>query len=277
MPTALANDGVTISYQIQGRGPATLLFMHGWAGSGSYFDEVIGELDLSALRTITVDFRGHGDSQKLVDPYDCDRIAADVWTVADAAGVDNVILVGFSMSGKFAQHVALGRLARVSGLILVGGLPSSELPLPQAVVRDWVGRAGDRERLRELVAMFISDSVDQAAFERFLDDAVNVPAAVLECTMQTCISTTLTERVESLQMPVLIVGGKRDPIFTPETLAEVVRNLPRARGICLDCNHEIPLERPRELAHLIESFVCGLGIGCRGTVESLSGRAAHLG
>jgi pimeloyl-ACP methyl ester carboxylesterase len=45
MATVLADDGVRISYCVQGAGPTTLLFMHGWAGSGAYFDEVIGGLD----------------------------------------------------------------------------------------------------------------------------------------------------------------------------------------------------------------------------------------
>jgi hypothetical protein len=43
----------------------------------------------------------------------------------------------------------------------------------------------------------------------------------------------------------------------------LARSLPRARGICLDCNHEIEMERPLELARLIEAFVCGLGAGCQ--------------
>jgi pimeloyl-ACP methyl ester carboxylesterase len=59
--------------------------MHGWAGSGAHFEEVIAELDLNAIRVITMDFRGHGDSEKAVKPYGLDQIADDVWSVAEAA------------------------------------------------------------------------------------------------------------------------------------------------------------------------------------------------
>jgi pimeloyl-ACP methyl ester carboxylesterase len=147
--------------------------------------------------------------------------------------------------------------------VLVAGLPASELPFPQDVARDWVSRAGDREGLRDLLGPFISGPVDAAVFDRFLDSAVKVPAAVLECTLQTCISTSFADRLELLQMPTLVVGGRHDPIFAPEAVAHVARSLPCARGICLGCNHEIPMERPQELAHVIEAFVAGLGIGCR--------------
>jgi len=270
MATARADDGVGISYRVQGAGPKTLLFMHGWAGSGAYFDEVIGELDLNAIQVVTMDFRGHGDSEKSVKPYDADRIADDVWTVADAAGALNVVIVGFSMSGKFAQYVALRRPDRVSGLVLVGGFPASPIPFPQDLLRDWVGRAGNRERLREMLVPFISEPVDAAILDRFLENAVRVPAPVLECTLQTCISMSFADCVESLRMPILVVGGQRDVFFPGEAVAQLARSLPCARGISLPCNHEVPMEQPRELAHLIEAFVSGLGVGCRALAASRS-------
>src|SRR6478672_5168533 len=105
MATVTANDGVTLSYQVHGNGPASVLYMHGWAGSGAQFDETTGDLDLNALRVVTMDFRGHGQSEKVVRPYGLDRIADDVWTVADAIGAKELVLIGFSMSGKFAQYV----------------------------------------------------------------------------------------------------------------------------------------------------------------------------
>jgi 3-oxoadipate enol-lactonase len=266
MPTVLADDGVKLSYQVHGSGPTTVLYMHGWAGSGAQFDEAIADFDLIALRVVTMDFRGHGDSEKAVPPYGLDRIAGDVWAVADAVGAASVVLVGYSMSGKFAQYVALRRPERISGLVLLAGFPASEMAFPQEVARDWIGRAGDRKRLRELVMPFVSEPVDSAVFDRYIDHAAKVPAASLECTLQTCIRTSFVDRVESLTMPTLIVGGKRDSYFPPEAVAQLARSLPCARGIALECNHEIGLERPRELAHLIEAFVCGLGVGCRAPV-----------
>jgi len=239
------------------------MYMHGWAGSGAHFDEVIGELDLNALRIITMDFRGHGDSEKAVKPYDLDRIADDVWSVADAAGAANFVLVGFSMSGKFAQYVALRRPERVSGLVLVAGFPASEMAFPQEVANDWVSRAGDRARLLELIMPFISEPVDASVLDRYVDHATKVPAAALESTLQACIRSSFADRVELLTMPILIVGGRRDAYFDSEAVARLARNLPCARGVCFECNHEIPMERPRELAHVLEAFVAGLGVGCR--------------
>ena len=267
MPTVLADDGVTLGYQVQGHGPTTLLFMHGWAGSGAYFDDVVGELDLNALRSSRSTSEVTG-VEKAVGPYDLERISNDVWTLVDDLGVTQLVLVGFSMSGKFAQYVATCRPERVLGLVLVAGFPASEFPFPQDVVRDWVARAGTANGCGTFTP-FISEPVDAAVLDRFLDDAVKVPAAVLDCTLQTAIRASFADRVESLRMPTLVVGGKRDPLFRQEAVAQLARSLPCARGICLACNHEIPMERPHELAHAIEAFVSGLGVGCR-TVAAVS-------
>jgi pimeloyl-ACP methyl ester carboxylesterase len=72
------------------------------------------------------------------------------------------------MSGKFAQYVALRRPERVSGLVLVAGFPAAEMAFPQDVVRDWVSRAGDRERLHELIVPFISEPVDAPVLDRYV-------------------------------------------------------------------------------------------------------------
>jgi pimeloyl-ACP methyl ester carboxylesterase len=152
--------------------------------------------------------------------------------------------------------------------VLVGGLPASPIPFPQDLLGDWVGRAGNRERIRELLGAFISEPIDGAILDRFLDDAVKVSGPVLECTLQACIHMSFADRMESLQTPILIVGGQRDVFFPREAVAQLARSLPCARGISLPCNHEVPMERPRELAHLIEAFVSGLGVGCRALAAS---------
>ena len=55
---------------------------------------------------------------------------------------------------------------------------------------------------------------------------MKVPAAVLDCTLRTCISTSFADRVESLRMPTLVVGGRRDAYFPPEAVAHLARKSP---------------------------------------------------
>ena len=81
--------------------------MHGWAGSGRYFDATIEHLDLTRLCAVTFDLRGHRESDPATDGYTLEQIAADALAVADAAGAREFVVVGFSMSAKFCQYLSL--------------------------------------------------------------------------------------------------------------------------------------------------------------------------
>jgi non-heme chloroperoxidase len=262
VPATQTDDAVSIAYEARGEGPPDLLFIHGWAGSGAYFDETIRHIDLSRARVITFDLRGHGESAKTDEGYSLDHFSADALAVADAAGAASFVVVGFSIGGKFAQYLALTAPERVLGLVLVAGCPTTEIRLPPEMLEDWLSRAGSSERMIELIEGFITAPVERQVLERFGRDAAKVPVTALERSAGVVGSTSFAERVAEVRAPMLVVGGVHDPIFTPETLRQgVVAPLQHARLALLDCNHEIPFERPRELAALIEAFLAGLAPG----------------
>jgi len=255
VPTTQPTSGVELAYRSVGDGTTNVLFMHGWAGSGAYFEPTLQHLDLARLRAITFDFRGHGHSGR-ADRYTLDDLADDVIAVADAAGADSFVLVGFSMSGKFAQYVWCRHPERVLGQILVAGCPAGELPLPPELLADWYAREGSAKRMIELVQRYASQPIASDLLERFGRDAARVPLVALQGTMEAVTSTSFVDRLAMKAVRTLVVAGQHDQIFNPEALRDgVVAPLGDARLELLDCGHEIPIERPRELAQLIENFV----------------------
>lgn len=222
MVAVRTSDGVNLAYRTLGDGPLNLLFMHGWGGSGAYFDETLKRLDPMGLRAITYDLRGHGASDKLETGYALDDIAQDAFTVADDAGAEKIVVVGFSMSGKFAQYLACARPDRVIGLVLVAGCPASAIPFPSETHNDWIDRAGNHEKMMEVTRMFITQPVKPDVIERWGDDAVKVPKIVLDETLKTCLHTSFADKLDRVHAPVLVIGGVHDPIFTPDTLRQAV-------------------------------------------------------
>lgn len=260
MPAVTTDDGVALSYASAGEGPPHLLFMHGWAGSGRYFDATIEHLDLTRLGTVTYDLRGHRESGPSTDGYTLDGIAGDALAVADAAGLGEFVVVGFSMSAKFGQYVSLLAPDRVVGQILIAGCPSGEIPLPREITDDWLSREGDPVRLADVSTPFMTRAVEPAVMERFGRDAATIGRAALEGTLDAVMTTSFVDRLGSITIPSLVIGGSGDPMFPPDALrAAVVPPLAGARLVLIDCGHEIPIEAPRELASLIEAFLAGLG------------------
>src|SRR5262249_25483001 len=136
--------------------------------------------------------------------------------------------------------------------VLVAGCPTGGLPLPPELLAEWYGMAGNAEGWTELAKAYTTQPVPHEVLERFGRDAARVPLAALRGTMDIIASASFA----AAPVPTLVVGGLSDALFTPEFLRdEVVGPIPGARLELVDAGHEIPVERPRELAALIEAFV----------------------
>jgi pimeloyl-ACP methyl ester carboxylesterase len=259
MPVVTTDDGVALSYAIAGAGPPHLLFMHGWAGSGRYFDATLERLDLARLGAVTYDLRGHRDSAPAPGGYTIERLAADALAVADAAELDQFVVVGFSMSAKFGQYVTLLAPDRVVAQILVAGCPAGELALPSEIIDDWLSREGDPVRMAQLPGPFMTRPVEPELLERFGADAATIGRAALDGTLSAVMAGSFTDRLGAIAVPSLVIGGSADPMFSPDTLRDaVVAPLAGATLELIDCGHEIPIEAPDELAALIEAFLASL-------------------
>jgi pimeloyl-ACP methyl ester carboxylesterase len=259
MPKVRTDDGVDISFHTAGTGTCNLLFMHGWAGSGGYFDETLKYLDLTGLRVITMDLRGHGDSDKPELGYSDERFARDGFAVADAVEADEIVVIGFSMSGRFAQYLSVLAPNRIRGQVLVSGCPASPIPFPEEVRRDWVARAGNAARLKGITAMYTTKPVAPAVLDRIGEEAAKAGQVALDETLRICTYESFADKLGAAHTPTLVIGGIHDAIFSPDTLRYgVVAPFVNARLALLDSNHEVPIEQPREFAALIQAFVAGL-------------------
>jgi non-heme chloroperoxidase len=164
------------------------------------------------------------------------------------------------MSARFAQYLPIVEPARVAGQILIAGCPVAEIPLPPDMLADWYSREGDVDRMVELVTSFTSQPVDEAVLRKFGEAAAKIPRVALEQTMTMCTDMSFADKLADVRTPSLVIGGVDDQMFTADLLREaVVAPLAGARLVLVEAGHEIPIERPRETAALIEAFVAGLG------------------
>jgi len=118
MPFVRATDGVRLHYRESGRrsGPPVLMIQ----GLGA--DKHLWDLQRLALapwyRTIALDNRGAGRSDKPHGAYSLEQMADDSIAVLDHAGAADAHIVGASMGGAIAQLIALHHPERVRSLTL---------------------------------------------------------------------------------------------------------------------------------------------------------------
>lgn len=260
MPFAQTDDGTRIAYEIYGSGGLKMILLHGWGGSSSYWRDFVSHLNLENLQIIAPSYRGHGDSDKPAKGYTLDGFANDVLAVADAAGAQSFVLVGFSMSGKFAQYLAAVHPERVLGLMLIAPVPASEFPVPADMAKAWCDTQHDRTAaFNQILAPFTKIPVKRDLTELFLDDFAKAARVGLEETLNMC-GVSCVEQAKTIRVPTLMVAGSYDPLLPPDVLkSTIMTHIPRARMVRLPCGHEVPQEMPEQTAALLEAFLSGLG------------------
>lgn len=72
-------------------------------------------------RTVTVDLRGHGDSDAPHADYSVETLATDVAHVCDALGVERAVIVGHSLGGAVGVHLAATQPDLVAAVALLEG------------------------------------------------------------------------------------------------------------------------------------------------------------
>ena len=116
MPEIQVPDG-TVSYAATGEG-APVMLLHGFTQSSRSWQEVAGMLP-GGYRVVVPDLRGHG-ATRVRGPHTMDACLADLAAIWAAERIDRTHLVGYSMGGRLALHVAAHRPERLLSLATIG-------------------------------------------------------------------------------------------------------------------------------------------------------------
>ncbi len=100
-----------------------LLFLHGFSNDAHVWDW-IAPVVAPHYRTLALDHRGHGDSDR--DPegrYDHETMARDVNAALESLGIGRVVIVGHSLGGRVAMRFAGIFPEKLAGLVIVDSAP----------------------------------------------------------------------------------------------------------------------------------------------------------
>jgi pimeloyl-ACP methyl ester carboxylesterase len=242
---AVTRDGVWLGYDVHGDGEPVLLVM-GLSGSRRGWYRLLPHLQ-DRCQAIAFDNRGTGDSDPVTGPLTMADLVSDALAVLDAAGHDSAHVIGVSMGGMIAQHLALDHRDRVRSLILGcttpgarGGAPPWRL-LSATALRPLVGatrtfplvipalyarstREQQPERVREDLAIRLADNTD-----------IRTTAAQMAAVARHDTRARLAE-LEGLD--VTVIHGAEDALVPPEAGEELAAAIPGARLVMIPaCGH----------------------------------------
>ena len=261
MPTrgALTREGTELVYWTwPGASPPTLL-LHGIGNYGRYWD-LFADAIAGRLRLIAPDARGHGESGRPAEGYAPGEFAADALAILDRLEIERAVVVGHSMGGLHSINLAARHPERVLSLVIVDASPD---PLPQGAERAQrllTGRPArftDRDDARaylERTSPGYSDAVyeNRLAFA-FQEEAGRLvwrsdPEALRRIMSGRMPAEDRWDALAAIACPTLVVRGTRSNVLDEDVARRMVQTLADGRLMELDAGHNVPLDRPRELA-----------------------------
>jgi 3-oxoadipate enol-lactonase len=257
----LSRGGANIAYEVRGPadGPAVVL-LHNIFCDRRVFDQVAPALP--GLRTVAIDFRGHGQSTLGATDYTVVDLVADVIAVLDREGIAQAVVVGLSLGATVALELALAHPARVERLVLMGadGDPDGGLAaFRNGLFCRMVMLLGMRGFVLSTVAktLFGASYRAETGFPVHRQRLAALDRRAARAAMRAWTSRrSLRQAAAGLRLPTRVVVGDEDvscPLPCGQRLhavipgAELLR-IPRA-------GHTMTAERPAECATAIASFL----------------------
>jgi pimeloyl-ACP methyl ester carboxylesterase len=229
-----------------GRGEPSFLCLHGLADTLEIWSRVTPALAQRG-RLVTMDQRGHGESEAPPGPYRRDDLARDVVAVLDRLGISRTILIGHSMGGIVAMTTALAYPERVAGLVLIG--TASQCSEAVAGWYEKIARAAETDGLAGLTRVIYG-----ATSTRQLQGDAQGIAHVTRC-LKSLYEYPLTPKLSTIGCPAVLLVGDNDPMG-PKASVIIQRQMPNAQlEVIADRGHWIHLEAPEAVLAAIDRLL----------------------
>jgi pimeloyl-ACP methyl ester carboxylesterase len=207
-------NGINLYYETHGSG-RPLVLLHGGLGSGEMFGPV---LPLLAARhqVVVPDLQGHGRTADIDRPMDVRLMAGDIAGLIDHLRLDAPDVVGYSLGGGVALHMAAQYPAKVRRLVAVSANIRPDAIYPEMRVQQ--GQVG------AAAAEFMKDTPMYQLYQRVAPRPQDFPRLLDKIGASMAKDFDFSEEVRGLQMPTLVVAADAD-MAPPSHYVEVFKLL----------------------------------------------------
>lgn len=213
---------------------------------------------------IAPDNRSAGASSQVDELVSTEDMACDMLALLDHLGVASAHVVGRSMGGAIAQHMALYAAERVHGLTLCASFakfdPYGERVLANMrevleLTRSWAAHA--RHSVQNFVSPAFYDAHPGrvAAIEQLIGGETRLQACYSRQN-EACLAHDTLARLSAVRCPVQILAGGRDPICPLPATRWMSERLPQAETVIFeDSSHFFLIEEPERFMAVMNAWL----------------------
>ncbi len=247
-------DGVKLAFEETGSGSPPVVLVHGWTCNRSYFapqrDHLAGK-----HRVVSVDLRGHGESDKPKGPYTIAGFADDVAWLCRELALTKPVVIGHSMGGMTALELAARHPDLPSAIVVC----DSPMAMPAQLVANLgtVSAEFRKPDWRPAHRAFLSDvlfiaSDDPARKARILGDMTSAPDHVTLGCWDAIVGADMDGALRKCKTRFLYIAAA-SPLADLARLRELCPQV--VTGQTVGAGHFHQLEVPDQVNAMIDRFL----------------------
>ncbi|MDP2311811.1 MAG: alpha/beta hydrolase [Pseudomonadota bacterium] len=268
--------GTDVAYVDSGGSGPPLVFVHGLSSSVGFWEYQIPAF-AHTNRVLALDLPGYGSSARPDAPCTPPWYASVVAAWLDAVGVDRATIVGHSMGGQIAIHLALGEPARVERLVLSApaGLEPFQPGAAKFMKDFWTERRALGTTEEQVRANFTTQVFNRrdAGVERMIEERVRLGLSPRFAGTSVAVSRSVAgmldypvlERLGQIVAPTLVIFGTADrmipnPVFNGGSTRAVARvaetRIPNAKVVLIPgAGHTVHHDAPEAFNAALQEFL----------------------
>ena len=253
-------DGTKISYVFH-PGKEIIVFLHGLACNHTFWNKEINYFKRKGYGILAIDLRGHWSSDKPKKKYVVKYFAKDLKAVLEKEKIKKITLVGHSLGGIISLVFYKNFPGFVKDLILV----NSTYKVSRSSIRrgyEFFIRHRLDKPLFEVEKLFMKPkkpNVDVTKAKNVIDLVYDTnfisPREVVEACAKSIIGFDMTDFLDKIKVPVLVLAGKTDEVFSNRNQKEMCKRIDDCELVFLECGHSLPLKRADLVSKEIFKFL----------------------
>ncbi len=253
-------NGITLAYSDTGTG-LPIVFLHAFPLNRTMWTEQETALS-SQFRVITIDLRGHGESDAPLWHYSLDQAADDVRALLDHLSIRQALFVGLSMGGYILLAFYRKYADRVKGMVLADTKAQADTPEGKAG-RFQMAQIAYKQGPSAIADIMIPKLLGPATIQTRPEIVQRVRAMIEGNQMSGIVGDlmAMAERPDSVPFlkqitcPTQIIVGELDQATPPADAKLMAEQIPNAKlAIIPNAAHLANLEQPEAFTRLIEEL-----------------------
>ena len=228
-----------------------IILIHGAGGTHLHYPPELRRLN--GYKIATPDLPGHGKSKGLGKQSITDYVQT-IQDFMDSINLPAAVIIGHSMGSAIALQLALNAPERVLALVILGG--GAALRVSPAILEGTASEATFPFVVKTIVEWSFGSETSERLKELAIKRMSETRPTVLNGDFIACADFDISEKLEEIKIPTLILCGTEDKMTPPKLSKYLHEKIANSELHLVEgAGHMLMLEKARETSEIIDGFI----------------------